>query len=137
MRTGRFYYLADPLSLCAGTAYALNRCLLKRALLLPFLKNHFNDLLLIPAALPLLLWIQRRLLLRNHDEFPSAAEIFFHLVIWSVACEWIGPRWLHLGTADPFDVLCYLVGGLLSWLWWHRQTSRQAPRSTRSTEHSQ
>ena len=43
--------------------------------------------LLIPAALPFALWLQRRLNLRPHDQPPRWSEIILHLVAWSVAAE--------------------------------------------------
>jgi hypothetical protein len=56
----RFAYLRDRLFLTACAAYAVNRLWLKHTLPGWFLHSYFNDLLLIPAALPLVLWIQRR-----------------------------------------------------------------------------
>ncbi len=47
----RFGYLRDPLFLIAVAGYVLNRWLLKPLVPSPFLHGHFNDLLLIPAAL--------------------------------------------------------------------------------------
>lgn len=117
----RFRYFRDELFLAAATAYGLNRWLIKPVVASPFLRGQFNDLLLIPAALPLILWVQRQTRLRAADEVPSWSEIGLHFGVWSIICEWIGPRWLHHGTADPWDVLAYAVGGLLAGLWWHRR----------------
>lgn len=50
-----FGYRRDSMFQIAVIAYALNRCLLKPLLPSPFLHGHFNDLLLIPAALPVVL----------------------------------------------------------------------------------
>jgi len=116
----RFGYWRDPLFLAAAIGYAVNRWLLKPLLPTPFLHGHFNDLLLIPAALPVVLWLQRVAGLRQHDHAPSWMEMVLHLVVWSVICEFIGPHWLHRGTADPLDVMAYAVGGIAACLWWHR-----------------
>ena len=59
-----FGYWRDRLFLVAVAAYGINRWGLKPRLPSPFLHGHFNDLLLIPAALPVVLWVQRRLGLR-------------------------------------------------------------------------
>ncbi len=120
----RFAYLHDPLFLVAATSYALNRWLFKPLLPSPFLHGQFNDLLLLPAALPVLLWVQRRLGLRPHDQPPSWTEAGLHWVVWSVICEWVGPVGLHHGTADPWDAVAYAVGGVVAWLWWNRAATR-------------
>lgn len=117
----RFRYLRDPLFLLSVTAYALNRWLLKPFLPSPFLHGHFADLLVIPAALPGTLWAQRLTGLRLHDLAPSWSEIIFHLAIWTFICEYVGPIWLHHGTADWRDVAAYAFGAILSYLWWNRR----------------
>jgi len=115
----RFGYLADPLFLFASSLYALNRWILKPHLHSAFLHNHFNDLLLIPCALPPLLLMQRRLKLRTHDRFPELAEIALYLAVWSILFEVLGPRIIPWTVADPWDVVAYAVGGLLAAIWWH------------------
>lgn len=120
----RFGYLRDPVFLTALTGYALNRWLLKPLLPSPFLHGHFADLLMMPAALPVVLWMQRSIGLRKNDLPPTWLEMSFHLVVWSLICEFIGPRWLHHGTADVWDVVAYGVGGLLACLWWNRPAQR-------------
>ena len=88
-----------------------------------FLHDHFNDLLLIPCALPPLLLMQRWLRLREHDRMPTAGEIILYLVVWSILFEWIGPQIMPGRTVgDPWDVVAYAVGAILAGLWWHRQT---------------
>lgn len=118
----RFRYLRDGLFLAASTCYGLNRWCFKPLLPSHFLRGQFNDLLLIPAALPLILWIQRKANLRKQDEAPTWSEIFLHLVVWSVICEFIGPVFFHRGTADPLDLIAYTVGGIASGVWWNRVT---------------
>jgi hypothetical protein len=115
-----FGFWKDFLCLLACAAYALNRWLLAPHSASLFLHGYFNDLLLIPAALPLLLWVQRKLDLRPHDAPPSFAEVFLHLVIWTIICEVIGPRMFHHSVGDPFDALAYAAGGLVAWVWWNQ-----------------
>lgn len=116
----RFGYLRDPLFLLSSAAYALNRWVLKPRIPSPFLHNHFDDLLLIPAALPVMLWIQRVLALRKNDLFPTWPEILLHWAVWSAVCEWIGPFYFHLGVADAGDVVSYAAGGIAAGWWWNR-----------------
>lgn len=122
----RFGYLRDPLFLLAALAYALNRWLLKPWLASRFLHGQFNDLFLIPGALPPVLWIQRQAGWRTQDGPPSWPEMGFHLLIWSLICEGIGPHWLHRGTADARDLVAYAVGGVAACAWWNRPR-RAAP----------
>jgi hypothetical protein len=121
-----FPYWRDPLFLIATLSYALNRWLLKPVIPSPFLHGHLSDLLLIPAALPLVLWLQRRTGLRQNDSPPTWREIGWHLVIWSVICEFIGPHWLHHGTADLWDVAAYVAGGVAAGIWWNQYAPRRS-----------
>ena len=119
-----FGYLRDPLCLGGLGSYALNGWLLKPLLPSPFLHGHFNDLLLMPAALPVILWVQRLTGLRLHDCAPSWSEMGLHLVVWSLICEFIGPYWLRHGTADVWDVAAYTAGGIAACLWWNRPATK-------------
>lgn len=119
----RFGYWRDPLFLLGCLLYALNRWGLKPHLSSDFLRGQFNDLLLIPCALPLVLWVQRQLGLRKHDAAPTIGEIGFHLVVWSILFEVVGPRVLPV-TGDPLDVLAYFLGGALAAVWWHARAKR-------------
>ncbi len=125
MKTAAFRYWRDPLCLAACAAYALNRWLLKPHFAMgamgPFMRGHFNDCLLIPAALPLVLWLQRRLALRTHDGAPTGGEIFLHLAIWAFIAEGAGPFLTHHGTADWRDVLSYSAGAAVSYVLWSRR----------------
>lgn len=120
----RFLYWRDPLfAICCGL-YALNRFYLKPHFHSAFLRSHFNDLLLIPCALPLVLLFQRWLGLREGDAMPNLTEIGFHLAIWCVLFEVIGPRiWPH-AVGDAWDVAAYCVGGIVAAAWWNRAALR-------------
>src|SRR5271170_6666617 len=97
----RFGYLHDRLFLLALGMYALNRLVI-----LPhfgflirsrfpwswsFLHSHLDDVLMMPAALPVVLWIQRQLIWRTHDEPPGWDEMAGHLAVWSLMCKVVGP----------------------------------------------
>jgi hypothetical protein len=115
----QFGFCSDGLFLTGCGAYALNRWLLKPHYRSAFLHSYFNDLWLIPCALPLLLYIHKQLALRT-DEPPTLAEVASHLVLWSALFEWWGPKFYPRATGDIWDVACYWVGGLIAWLWWNR-----------------
>jgi hypothetical protein len=126
----RFGYLQDRLFAVSLTVYAVNRLVIRPHLAgyfhahlnwaWPFLHSHLDDLLLMPAALPVVLWLQRMLGLRKHDRPPGWGEMLAHLAVWSVMCKIIGPLYLHLGVADPWDVLFFTAGGITACLWWNR-----------------
>ncbi len=113
-----FAYGRDPLCLIAMGLYALNRWGLKPRLEMSFLHNHFNDLLLIPAALPLVLWVQRKLNWRTHDRNPDAKDISLHLIVWAFIAEGLGPHLFDHATRDWRDLVAYSTGAIAAGLWW-------------------
>lgn len=114
----RFRYARDPLCVVACVCYAANRWFVPLALKGIFLRSYFADTLLIPAALPLMLWLHRRLGLRAADSRPHWSEIFLHVAVWSVAAELVAPHLFARATGDPWDVAAYAGGALLSGLIW-------------------
>ncbi len=125
----QFRYWRDPLFLICCALYGLNRWAVKPWTSSPFLHNHFSDLLLIPCALPPVLWIQRKLGTRNHDRPPGIGEITFHVVVWSVLFEAIGPHIMRV-TGDIRDIAAYAAGAVGSGAWW-KYFSRQSSESDR------
>lgn len=125
-----FRYCADPVFLFAGCAYVANRLWLAPTWgsVEPFLTRYVGDVLLIPSALPLLLWLQRRVGLRAHDLPPTHREILGLLVLWSFLFEWAFPRVLGRGTSDPFDVIAYAAGALIAACVWHRRSALDPQR---------
>lgn len=121
----RFRYGFDPLCLAACALYTANRFLWKPYAGPGFFHGHFNDLLLIPAALPWVLWLGRRCGWRAHDTAPGAGEIALHTAIWSAICEGLGPALTHHGTADWRDVGCYAAGAVAAWMVWSRTHAGQ------------
>jgi hypothetical protein len=113
-----FRYLRDPLFVVSCALYVINRWALKPLVASPFLRGQFNDLLLIPCAIPPFLLLQRRLQLRSHDRPPAIGEILFPLCIWTLLFEWIGPRLFAGAVADPLDVLAYFTGAIIAFAWW-------------------
>ena len=114
----RFGYAADPLCLVACALYAFNRWYLAPRIGGSFLQGHFNDLLLIPAALPLALWLQRRLGCRAHDQPPQWREIALHLGAWAVMAEVVVPRFVAHATSDWKDVIAYAGGAVVAGVCW-------------------
>lgn len=125
----RFRYGLDGLCLTACALYALNSWWVPEAWRGPFLSGHFNDVLLIPAALPWVLWLQARLGLRRFEGAPRWSEILFHLGIWAVMAEVVVPHWVPHAVGDVWDVAAYAIGAGLAGLWWrHFQPATMRPR---------
>jgi ubiquinone/menaquinone biosynthesis C-methylase UbiE len=112
LRAFRFGW--DPVCLAACAAYLLNRFALQDSIDAAFLRGTFDDVLLIPAALPWVLAIQRRLGWRTSAAYPSLGEIFGHLLVWSVVAEGIMPLVYKGCTADLRDVAAYAAGALVA-----------------------
>ena len=82
------------------------------------MRSYFNDALLIPCALPWVLWGHAVLGWRKQDAFPTNAEIFGHLGVWALVAEWLGPQLIPYSVADWGDVVAYAVGASLAAFWW-------------------
>lgn len=119
-----FTYIRDPIFLIGCASYLLNRLWLKDHFQAALLHSWFNDFWLIPCALPPVLWLHRKLGLRNNDNFPTLTEIIAHVVFWSVLFEFLGPLIMQGTVADKWDIAAYFAGALLSWGWWHSRASR-------------
>ncbi|HWC59814.1 MAG TPA: hypothetical protein VHC44_08980 [Verrucomicrobiae bacterium] len=117
----KFRYLGDGLFLVSCSLYALNRWGIRPHTHNAFLRFHFNDMLLMPCALPPLLWMQRKLKLRTTDAPPTWGELTLYTTFWSILFEVIGPHLLRRATGDPWDVVVYFIGGLGAGLWWNRR----------------
>jgi hypothetical protein len=113
-----FRYYRDPLFLASCTLYCGWRWLFKPHVHSIFLHSYASDVLLIPAALPLLLWVHRQLGWRNDDRSPTWAEIGLHWVVFSAVCEGLAPLIIRRATADWGDVLAYGIGAIVAgWIW--------------------
>ena len=126
-----FRYGLDPVFLAGVLLYTLNRVCFAPlwGATAPFLTDYFGDLLLIPCALPLLLWLQRIARLRTHDLRPTPSEIGWTLALWAVLFEVAFPHFSGWGVSDPLDVLAYAMGAWLANCAWalHHRCSATAP----------
>jgi hypothetical protein len=119
----RLPFWRNPIWISAVFLYALNRWALKPALPWEFLHSHFNDCLLIPAALPPVLFLQECLGLRLFRGSPRLFEVISHLVVWSLLFEAIGPFVMPV-TGDVRDVACYSAGAVAAaWFWFLQRTT--------------
>ncbi len=126
----RFHYLRDPLFLCCVLIYFVNRMILKRVWDSGFVHEHLNDFICIPFWVPAMLWVERRLLIRQDDGPPEAMEVIIPLVVWSCIFEIALPCTGWFGrycVADPQDIMYYATGALgaaVFWRWWYGDTRK-------------
>ena len=127
----RFRYFLDPLFLGCSFVYVMNRFIIKPRMPSSeiFFRGYLNDFLLIPCALPPLLFLHRIFSLRSANQPPTPREITIHLVFWSLFFEYLGPIFYRRATSDPWDIGAYWVGGFISWIVWNMVPRRQK-RST-------
>ncbi len=121
-----FRYLRDPLFLSSCLLYAINRWALKPHVPHGFLAWWFNDLFLIPCAVPICLWIEKKLGARKHDNPPTLGEVTFYLIFWSVFFEVLTPHFIARDTGDWRDAVAYTLGALVAWFWWNRPQKKRA-----------
>jgi ubiquinone/menaquinone biosynthesis C-methylase UbiE len=114
----RFRYGFDPLCLLSCGLYAVFRWLIRPHTSAVFWHSYSTDYLFIPAALPLMLWVYRRLGLRAHDRFPDWPEIGLHFVVWSIAAEGVAPFFFKSAVGDWWDIAAYAVGAVVAGGWW-------------------
>ena len=119
---GVYCFWRDPLCLSSWALYALNRFVLAPRFggEMPFLREHLDDLLLVPSSLPPFLWARAQLGLRAVSGPPTPREIVIITLIASVGFEWLGPKYLGHSVGDWNDVAVYWVGALVAGLWWNR-----------------
>ncbi|HLJ96675.1 MAG TPA: hypothetical protein VKU02_26115 [Gemmataceae bacterium] len=121
----RFRYLRDPLFLICVATYFVNRLVLKSHWKDGFVHEHLNDLICIPFWVPIMLFAQRRVGLRD-DAPPRPGELVIPLILWSWVFEIFVPAIDGLGdrfVADHLDVLFYAIGALgaaVFWRLWYR-----------------
>ena len=128
--SGAFRYCLDPVFLTAAVLYGLNRWVFK-----PLAQGHVhffayygNSLLCIAFCLPPVLFVYRLVGLRDPKSFPTRFEIVSHLIVWSLFFKWLAPQvikgpfaWV---AADPWDVVWYIIGGVIAggfWGVWRRR----------------
>ena len=103
-------------TVCSG-GYMLNRCVLKA--LFPanvFLQGYLNDMLLMPCAVPVILFIRGALREREPDAGLCLAEVLAYWALFACAFEYIAPKLIPWAVADPIDAVAYLAGGMALYL---------------------
>lgn len=117
----RYRYLKDPLFLFCVALYFANRWIVKPYFPNEFSRWYLNDVVCIPFWVPIMLFMMRKIGLRNDDSAPSACEVLIPLLVWSWVFEAYLPflqYFKHLATSDYLDIFAYTSGGLFAALFW-------------------
>lgn len=117
----RYHHLRDPLFLACVGLYFFNRFLLKPLVPHGFHVNQLNDLICIPFWVPIMLYTEHKLGLREASAGPQWYEILLPLVLWSLIFELLLPQvpaFHKLATTDCNDIVCYAVGALVAAVFW-------------------
>lgn len=114
----KYKFIRDYFFLISLIIYGLNYVSIKFGIYTNyFMQCYFNDIFLVPVALPVVLYIVKLLKYRG-SYYPTLSEILTCLIIWSVFFEYIGPKYLNKGIADVYDVIAYFIGAVVSFIVW-------------------
>jgi hypothetical protein len=126
-RDPSFRYFADPLCIASLAIYPINRWYLKPHHIGGwFTHGYLNDVICLPLFLPMILYLQRALDIRKHDSYPTLWEVLHNWLIFSIVFEVVIPRFpgMFTHTQDPYNVVAYLLGGLVAWGIWSWRNKR-------------
>ena len=84
-----------------------------------WMDRHWNDLWMLPCALPLILSLYGALGMRAHALRVTGGEILWHGLLWGFMAEFIGPLLFDHAVSDLWDLLAYALGGFLMFFRWH------------------
>lgn len=121
----KFRYFTDPVCIACLIIYPINRWYLKPHHIGGwFTHGYLNDVMCLPLFLPMILYAQRLVGLRPSDAFPKWWEILQHWAIFSIVFELILPTMpqLYKHTHDPWNVVAYLIGGIIAGLIWRQES---------------
>ncbi len=80
-----------------------------------------DDLLAIPVILGITLWAER-MIYRNPRYTHSGIHIAFTVLLLILVFELLLPRYSAAYVSDPWDMLCYMISGILYGAWLRNNT---------------
>ncbi|MEM7036103.1 MAG: magnesium citrate secondary transporter [Bacteroidota bacterium] len=119
--------LGHPLFLLSFTLYACLMAMRATGWHLPFFHTHFTDFLCMPVLLPIAHFLLQTLLPRQTPAAFSFAHVLAAVLFYSLLFEGLFPILSTSATADPLDILAYLLGGLVFWRFINRDFVSSPP----------
>lgn len=113
------HLLKDPFWMVSIACYAFHKCWQLVSPGSGWMDHYWNDLWMLPCALPMILSLYVVLGLREPTACPTWAEILWHGVLWGLMAEFVGPLLFKHSVGDPWDLLAYAVGGVVFFCRWH------------------
>jgi len=104
--------LTNPWFLIVGVAYLILLVLKKTGVYIAVLSDYGADLLALPVALSITLWVIRRSKAERKDFRYPWTYILVAVLVFAVLFEWIFPSMTDRFTADWIDIIAYGLGGV-------------------------
>lgn len=92
-----------------------------------FINNYLNDFLFVPIVLSLIQFLVRKIKNNKQFKIPTSAIIMI-VIYYSLYFEYFMPKLNQRYTADLFDVLMYILGGLFFYLVENSSITKQKTR---------
>jgi hypothetical protein len=110
LKTGVF---RNPVFLVCLFIFGVHYGLVRLGFSVPVLQHYLNDLLCLPLALSVTLFLQRSFFYRHSAYVLTAYQVGLAAAYFSLAFEVIFPLFMKRYTADILDVVAYSVGGFI------------------------
>ncbi|MGV3642182.1 MAG: hypothetical protein ACO1NZ_16780 [Adhaeribacter sp.] len=107
------HLLLNPLFLVSSGAYLVNRFLLSWLELRQYQVPYLNDVLCLPVALTLALFLQQRLFPASARQRLHPGQVVFAFLYFSVFFEGLLPAYSRQYTLDAWDLAAYALGGII------------------------
>ena len=117
--------LRHPLFLFCLVLFCLNQALEHAQVYIWPLHTHLDDLLCLPLTLRMVLAVQRAYF-KNPLLVLPVRHIVFAVAAYSVCFELLFPLYKPIYTADALDVLAYMLGGLVFYIYLNKPASKSA-----------
>lgn len=117
--------LLHPLFLVCFFLFCLNQALEQAQVYIWPLHTHLDDLLCLPLTLRIVLAVQRAYFGDASMVLP-VRHIFFAVAAFSICFELLFPLYKTIYTADMLDVLAYILGALVFYIYLNKPFERPA-----------
>ena len=105
--------LLNPLFLVCSGAYLVNRFLLSWLELRQYQVPYLNDVLCLPVALTLALFLQQRIFPASARQRLHPGQVVFAFLYFALYFEGLLPVFSRQYTRDGWDLAAYALGGII------------------------